>query len=132
MYTKTITPAYQMSGKRKKLVGYIGELRDGEMLVHSMEYSTYSQAEAALDALAFELLSDLAEQGLVDDLPAFEPTTCVYCHKPHNSSDCPEVRVRLFAPRCVTCGNEGDCPDCDAIFISLPLDVEFAPFGPQA
>ena len=99
-YTKTITPAFETkkNGKRGKLTGYIGELRDGEMLVHSMEYSTNSQAEAALDALAFELLTDLAEQGLVDELPAFEPTTCVYCHKPHHPQACPEMRALLFAP----------------------------------
>ena len=136
--TKTITPAFEIKGKRKKLTGFIGELRDGKTLIHSQEYSTNSQAEQALDALAFELLTDLAEQGLIDELPTFEPSTCVYYHKPHHPQSCPEMRGRLFAPRCVTCGDDGDCPDCDPIsapvilqrdLIYPPLDLDFVSVG---
>ncbi len=121
-----------------------------------MEYSTYSEAEAALDALAFELLTDLAEQGLIDELPAFDPSTCVYCHKPHSPQSCPEMRALLFvpdAPVCA-CGCDND-PDTHygnlelaeaerlddiaaeresaAVYqrdlIYPPLDVDFAPIG---
>ena len=95
---KIITPAYQISGKRKKLGGYVGELRDGETIISSLEYSTYSQAEAALDALAFDILSDQFQHCLIDVPPPFDPSTCVYCHKPHNASDCPDMRAMLFAP----------------------------------
>lgn len=70
MHSRTITPRYEISGKRKRLTGFIGELRDEHgMLIHSQEYSTYSQAEYALDALVHELLIDFCEQGPVDELP---------------------------------------------------------------
>lgn len=99
---KIITPHYTLrptkNSVRKKLTGYIGELRDGETIISSMEYSTYADAEQALDALAFDILSDLAEQGLIDELPTFEPSTCVFCHKPHSPQSCSEMRALLFAP----------------------------------
>lgn len=107
MYTKTIEPAFKQVGKRRKLNGYTGELHDGKTLISCMLYGTYSEAKIALDALAFELLHDLAEQGLVDELPTFDPSTCSFCHKPHAAQDCGEMRGRLFAP----------------------LDVEFATTG---
>ena len=70
MYNRTITPHYEISGRRKHLTGFIAELRDeGGMLIHSQEYSTYSQADRALDALVYELLTDLCEQVLIDTLP---------------------------------------------------------------
>lgn len=96
---KTITPAYETkkNGKRGKLTGYIGELRDGETVIHSMEYSTHHDAEVALDALAFDILTDQAEQGLIDELPAFDPSTCCFCHKPHSPQDCAEMRALLFS-----------------------------------
>jgi len=108
---KIITPAYETkkNGRRGRITGYIGELRDGELVISSMEYDSYSQAESALDALAFEILTDLCEQGLSDELPPFVPTTCVYCHRPHHPADCSEMRAALFAP----------------------LDVDFAPIGPE-
>lgn len=151
---KTISPAYQISGKRRKLVGYIGELRDGEMLIHSMEYSTYSQAEQALDALAFDLMIDAPAEA-----PAFDPSTCCFCHGLHHPQRCPEMRALLFAPdTCEECAGAGiiasngcgdqcggwaeTCPDCDGRGMSAPvirqrdliyppLDVEFAPVGPE-
>ena len=92
MYTKSITPAFEQVGKRKELTGYLGELHDGETLLHSMEYSTNSQAEAALDALAFELLTDNPQA------TAEPASTCVFCSKPHNPQSCPEMRAMLFAP----------------------------------
>ena len=104
MYQKTIAPVFEIKGKRKKLTGYLGELCDETTCVHFKEYSTYSQAEQALDALAFELLTDLAERGLVDELPNFEPTTCVFCHKPHHPQSCAEKNALLFAPELCTCG----------------------------
>ncbi len=116
--TKTITPAFEQVGKRKKLTGFIGELHDGETLIHSQQYEYYGQAETALDALAFELLTDLAEQGLIDELPAFDPTTCVFCHKPHHPADCPDMRAALFAP--------------DTALIYPPLDLDFVTVGWEA
>ncbi len=92
MYTKLITPNYEQRGWRRKLTGYLGELRDGETLIHSKEYSTYSQAETALDALAFELLTDNPQA------TAEPATACCFCHKPHSPQACPEMRGRLFAP----------------------------------
>lgn len=109
MYRKEIIPAYAQIGKRQKLTGYIGELYDGDTMIHAQEYSTHSQAESALDALAFDILSDMADQGLTDELPEFNPSTCVYCHKPHSPQSCPEKRALLFAP----------------------LDVDFTPCGPE-
>ncbi len=178
MYTKSITPAFEQVGKRKKLTGYLGELHDGETLIHSMEYSTNSQAEVALDKLVFDLLTDNPQA------TANPATTCVYCHKPHHPQDCQEMRAMLFAPisthfcacgtpanwqaefavdpyveyfcascgaeggyildritppLCATCGDDGDCPDCDPdgwtpdgynnAYQYLPLDVDFASVG---
>ncbi len=138
-YTKTITPAFEVKGKRKKLTGYIGELRDGEQLIYSQEYSSNHDAEVALDALAFELLTDLAEQGLIDELPSFEPTTCVFCHKPHNPQSCPDKRARLFAPDSkVAHPLDFDETALDAYYtkrdqisamVNAPLDVDFVSVG---
>ena len=97
-YTKTITPAFEQVGKRKRLTGYIGELCNETTCLHFKEYSTYSQAETALDALAFDLLSALSKQGLTDELTSFDPTTCCFCSKPHSPQSCPEMRALLFAP----------------------------------
>lgn len=127
---KIITPTFEIKGKRKKLTGYIGELHHDGTVVHFKEYSTYSEAEIALDALAFELLTDLAEQGLVDELPAFAPSTCVYCHKPHHPADCPEMRAMLFASDEPSW--ERWTPDgYNNAYQYLPLDVDFAPIGPE-
>jgi hypothetical protein len=68
-FTREITPAYETIGKRKRLTGYIGTLSDGAVIIHSQEYSTYSQAELALDAIVYDLLMDQCEQGLIDALP---------------------------------------------------------------
>ncbi len=109
MYTKTITPAFEIKGKRKKLTGYIGELREGEQLIFSQEYSTNHDAEIALDARAFDLLHDNPQA------TAEPASTCCFCHEAHHPQDCSEMRAMLFAPhksRCATCGDEGDCPDC--------------------
>ncbi len=127
MYTKSITPAFEVKGKRRKLTGYLGELRDGETLIHSMEYSTNSQAEQALDTLVFDLLSDNPQA------TAEPASTCGACGKPHSPQSCPEMRAMLFAPDkpiCATCGDEGDCPDCDNIF--APIDVDFVSVGWEA
>ena len=62
-YTKSITPICQ-AGQ----TGYVGELHAGDQLIHSMEYSTYSQAEQALDALAFDIMTDMQ----MDDAPEAE------------------------------------------------------------
>lgn len=70
MYDKIITPTFEQIGKRKHLIGYTGELYDGQILLHSQSYDTNSQAEQALDRIVYELLTDLADQGLVDDVPA--------------------------------------------------------------
>ena len=132
MYTKTITPAFETRGKRRKLVGYIGELRDGALLIHAQEYSTNHDAEVALDSLMFDILTDLQmdnapateeddsgelTSAMADDDYAeamaesaqgtyngFVPSTCVFCHKPHHPQDCPEMRALLFAPELCKCG----------------------------
>lgn len=67
-YTKSINPKFETIGRRKRLAGYLAELHDEQILIHSQEYSTCSQAEQALDRIVYELLTDLAEQGLVDDV----------------------------------------------------------------
>ena len=94
MYTKTITPAFETkkNGVSKKLTGYLGELRDGETLIHSMEYGTYHDAEVALDALAFDLMSRTPQ---AEAEPA---STCCFCHKPNSPQSCSEMRALLFAP----------------------------------
>ena len=108
MYRKQINPAFEIkkNGKRGKLIGYLGQLFDDKTMIHDKEYSSYHQAEVALDALLYDLLSRTPE-------PASEPaTTCVFCSKPHNPQTCPEMRAMLFS--------------------SAPLDVDFAPVGPEA
>lgn len=86
MFTKTINPSYATIGKRRTLTGFIGTLADESgVVLHSLEYPNYGQAEHALNALSYELLTDYAERGLVDTLPV----------------------------ACVTCGDDGDCPDCE-------------------
>lgn len=72
-YTKTIDPHFETIGKHRRLTGYIGTLRDGDTVIHSQEYSTNSQAEHALNALSYELLSDHFEHGLVDTLELDPP-----------------------------------------------------------
>lgn len=165
---KIIIPAFETkkNGKRSKLTGYIGELRDGDTILHSKEYASYHAAEVALDSIAFDILSDLATEVPTDALPAFNPTTCVYCHKPHHPQHCPEKNALLFAPDaayapslsqaialglvgtydpvCKLCGSSafiwidhemycqswwqaGRCAES----VSAPLDVDFAPCGPE-
>lgn len=119
MYQKSIAPNFEMVGKRKKMTGVIGELSDGHTIIHSMEYDNYHAAEVALDALAFELLTDMAEQGLIDELPTFDPTTCVFCHKPHHPQHCSEKNALLFAP-----DGERNVPD------AYTLAAEAGAFGP--
>lgn len=68
-YRKAIHPHYEQCGRHKKLTGYDGLLFDGDILIHDKEYSTYSQAETALNALVYDLLMDLAERGLSNELP---------------------------------------------------------------
>ena len=152
MYTKTITPAFEMkaNGKRGKLTGYIGELCDETTCVHFKEYSTYHAAEVALDALAFDLMSRNPQ---AEAEPA---STCCFCQKPHHPQDFPEMRALLFAPLrrhlcdngcgaiatyhaafsdepyhgyyCATCGAAGGYI-LDR-FVQ-PLDLDFAPCGPE-
>jgi hypothetical protein len=86
-FTKTITAQFETVGRRQKLVGQLGEIRDESgLLIHSQSYDSTIEAEQALDDLVYELLVDYAERGLVDALPV---------------------------ARCATCGGDGDCPDCD-------------------
>ena len=78
MFTKAINPNFEDNGRRKRLVGFIGTLTDeSNIVIHSMEYRTYSEAEIRLDLLVHELLLDAASRGLVDtvptpDLPLFD------------------------------------------------------------
>lgn len=121
MYTKNIEMQFERVGKRTRLTGFIGELRDGEILLHSQQYSTNSQAEQALDRIVYELLTDLADQGLVDDVPAAMEAEHVSsthlpswlieaqvahpapvcadpdCQGPHYTYQCPAIRAQLFA-----------------------------------
>ena len=150
MYTKTITPAFQMKGRHKRLVGYTGELHDGETVIHSKEYGTYHAAEVALDALAFDLMSRNPQAD------AETASTCCFCQKPHHPQDCPDMRALLFAPqRRHLCDNGCGaiatyhaafsdepyhgyyCAACGAAggyildrFVQ-PLDLDFVPIGPE-
>ena len=73
-FVKSITASFEVRGKRKKLVGFVGALRDESGAVLSAQlYDTKPAAEQALDALAHELLIDYAARGLVDTLPALDP-----------------------------------------------------------
>lgn len=142
-YTKTITPAFEQIGKRKRLTGYLAELHDGNILLYSCEFDTNSQAEKVLDGLVFELLTDLADQGLVDDVPAAMEAECVssthlpswqgICSEPDNHCElhnpCPAHAAdaaRYLAnensrpARCATCGGQGYCPDCGTLFMAEP------------
>lgn len=58
MFTKTIDPNYELTGRRKRLTGYIGTLLDGETVIHAQEYPYYGAAESALNQLVFDLLAD--------------------------------------------------------------------------
>lgn len=70
MFTKTYITAFEQIGKRKHLIGVIGELHDeGGLLIHSQLYDNKAQAEQALNTLTHELLMDYAEHGLVDAFP---------------------------------------------------------------
>jgi len=118
-YTKTITPAYETIGKRRKLTGYIGEIRDGDIVLHSAHYDNHHDAETSLNAVVYDLLTDLAERGLVDTLPQAKPTM----YLEHSGLPNPLYRIQMHErveapslPACATCGDDGDCPDCD-----LPL-----------
>lgn len=92
MFTKTISPNFEDNGRRRLLTGFIGALTDeSNIVIHSMEYRSYSEAEIRLDLLVHELLLDAANRGLVDTLPA-----------------------------CITCGNDGGCPDCDLVVQNAP------------
>jgi hypothetical protein len=68
-YTRTIDPHFETIGKRRKFIGYLAELRDGEILLHSQVYDSYHTAEVALDGIVYDLLSDQFQHGLVDTLP---------------------------------------------------------------
>ncbi len=153
-YTKTITPQYVRRpvgkhGTRSKLTGYLGELHDGEMLLHSMEYGTYHEAEVILDQLMFELMSSYAPYHGPDPrteapAPVVEPaSTCCFCHKPHSPQSCDEMRALLFAPDTTSKAAhplDFDEAALDAYYVKRdqvmdliypPLDVEFAAFGPE-
>lgn len=69
-FTKSITPQFEQVGRKQKLVGQLGEIRDETgILIHSQSYDTKPQAEQALDDLVYDLLLDYADRGLVDTLP---------------------------------------------------------------
>jgi hypothetical protein len=69
-FTKTITAQFEQVGRKQKLVGQLGEIRDESgLLIHSQLYNTAPEAEIKLNALVRELLTDYAERGLVDTLP---------------------------------------------------------------
>jgi hypothetical protein len=158
---KTITPNYILrptrSGVRQKLTGYIGQITDGDTVIHAMEYSTHSEAETALDRLMFDLLSAAPAAAAA---PAEPATTCVFCSKPHHPQHCPEKNALLFAPDSVRhfceCGKAaiwyalfsdtpytmyfcGECGEKTEYLVGVidpnqvmpPLDLDFAPIGPE-
>lgn len=112
MFTKTISPNFEDNGRRRLLTGFIGALTDeSNIVIHSMEYRSYSEAEIRLDLLVHELLLDAANRGLVDTLPV-----CAIC-----GGDCSNdldflaihrVKTNPAYNYCMSCGNDGDCPDC--------------------
>jgi hypothetical protein len=96
-YTKTITPAYELCGKRKRLTGFIGQICDGAIVLHSAEYPSYSQAETATNAVVYDLLMDLAERGLSDTVPVCDPPNEPSPLGDNEGDDCPEeYAVPLF------------------------------------
>lgn len=87
LFTKTYTPSFDTSTRRRRFVGIVGAITDESGIVlHSALYDNQTQSETDLNALAHELLMDYAERGLTDTVPV-----------------------------CATCGGDGDCPDCDPI-----------------
>lgn len=136
-YTKSISPAFTKVGKRKKLTGYLGQLYDGNQLIHSMEYSTNHDAEVALDALVFDLMGNMAGCGLVDDLPIkpcecgkdatwhvafeYEPRDEFFCDE-HLNRDYIADPVPSFAPStCCFCHkphSPQSCPDMLALLFA--------------
>lgn len=144
MYDKIITPVYEVTGRRKKLTGFIGELYDGQILLHSQEYSTNSQAERALDQIVFDLLTDLHEHGLVDDVPAaLESEHVTSTHLPSwqdaTTTSIITTIVHQAMQATPTCKNCNDphhtwqCPEIGDLLLAEPVvmvpDVEYAPFG---
>ena len=137
-YTKTITPAFETIGRRQRMTGHLAELHDGNLLIHSQQYSTAGGAEQALDRIVYDLLSDLHEHGLVDDVPAAleaEGVTstqipswlldaqakvgaCSQAH-PCDNVNHNHTGYRTPVAFCATCGNDGDCPDCDAFTTNI-------------
>lgn len=73
-FDKTITPNYEIDGRRKRLTGFVGQIADeGGVVLHSWEYNSYGEAETALNAVVYDLLMDYAERGLVDTVPVCDP-----------------------------------------------------------
>ena len=74
----------------------------------------------------------------------FAPDAPVICSLPDNMCDVHKpcaahaadaarylASEDMRAARCATCGGEGYCPDCGTLFMSAPLDLDFAPIGPE-
>ena len=58
MYTRSINPVFETIGKRRKMIGVRAQLFDGSTVVLDHDFSTYSQAETALDEYVRDLLID--------------------------------------------------------------------------
>lgn len=126
-YVKTIQPNYEITRGRKRLTGYLAELRDGNILLYSCEFDTNSQAEKVLDGLVFELLTDLADQGLVDDVPAaLEAEYVSSTHLPGWQTTTTITTPSLYALVVAECQAELDARMAEPVVV---VDVEFAPVG---
>ncbi len=125
---------------------------DGELMGFER---TYRAAEVYLDQLVFELMSGLhALPTIVEEAQTDTPTTCVFCGGLHHPQHCTEKNALLFAPdapvcECGGCDNDPDThygnleeqearrlDDLEAVrelsgLIYPPLDVDFAPIGPE-
>ena len=143
----------------EKSISYDRETRDYAMYLDGELVGfarNHHEAEVTLDQLVFELMSGVHTSNAPTpvDAPTIEPaSTCGFCQKTHHPQDCPDMRPLLFAPdvpQCVMMGCElprthddtqfcchhhseetGAACDCDDEYYYAPLDLDFAPCGPE-
>jgi len=112
----------------------LGELFDGEVLIHDKEYSTYTQAERALDAL---ILATGSGEGVTSthlpdwnaECPCGQPAL-YFVQRPHHTyAYCPECYQDMdYAPvYCKSCNGPHytyQCPAIRALLFDAPVGWE--------